>query len=169
MKKLIVLFIILVLSGCGVTDGSDGSDGISGLTGTDGRDYETPVIRDYSWDTTKTAISFNDIIGTDIKLSQVAMNLDNNNNYLLIDVPANNMGKKIQCVINGVVSPEVIVPDNLNNSLVISTLFGTDYAWGKYLSCSRLNHDDNNSYFAWYLDGVMIEYYFVDSFEGYML
>ena len=172
MKKLILIGLIMLLGGCGVPAGeagADGTNGTTGLGGEDGRDYATPVMRSFTWDTSKTVVCFSDVIGSDIKLSMIAMNLDNNNNYLLIDVPPNNIGKKVQCVINGVVSPEIIVPDNASHSLVFSTLFGTDNTYSKYLSCDRIDHTNENSYIAWYLDNILIEYYYVDAFEGYML
>ena len=169
MKKLILIGLIMLLGGCGVPAGEAGADGTNGISGDDGRDYATPVRRPFTWDTSKTSVVFSDVIGSDIKLSQIAMNLDNNNNYLLIDVPPNNIGKKVQCVINGVVSPEIIVPDDASHSLVFSTLSGTDNTYSKYLSCDRIDHTNANSYIAWYLEGILQEYYYVDAFEGYML
>jgi len=175
MKKLILIGLILLLSGCSVpageagVDGSDGTVGANGGVGEDGRSYVTPVMRSYTWDTSNTVVCFSDLTNTKIELDQIAMNLVNNNNYLFISIPANSEGKKIQCIINDVVSPEVIVPDSGSYSLVFSTLSGTDITWGKYLNCERLNPLSSVNYFSWYLDGILQEYYYVDAFEGYML
>jgi len=165
MKKLIVLFMLLLLTGCSVPAGEAGADGSSGIGGENGRDYVTPVIRPYTWDTSGTSVVFSDIAGSNIQLSQIAMNLTNNNNYLLIKIPANNDGKKVQCVINGVASVEVLISDNSSHNLVFSTLIGIDYDWGKYLDCDPLDMIQSDTYLAWYVDGILQEYYFCDSFN----
>lgn len=163
MKKLILIALMLFIAGCGIT-GEAGDDGANGLSGTDGRSYETPVIRPYTWDTTYTVVNFSDVTGSNIKLSQIAMNLTNNNNYLFIAIPANNAGKEIQCIINGTTSVKITVPDNSSYNLVFSTLVGIDNAWTKYMNCEKLDMN-NDSYFAWYVDGILQEYYFCDSFQ----
>ena len=160
--------MLLLLTGCSVPAGEAGADGSSGSDGDggeNGRDYVTPVIRPYIWDTSYTVVNFQDVTGASIQLNQVAMNLTNNNNYIFISIPANNDGKKIQCVLNGVTSPEVLVPDNGSYSLVFFTGIGIDYDWGKYLDCDPLDMIQSDTYLAWYVDGQMQEYYFCDSFN----
>ena len=164
MKKLILIGLIMLLGGCGVPAGEAGADGTTGLGGDDGRDYATPIMRDYTWVTPETVIEFDDIIGSDIKLEMIVMELDNNNNYIMIDVPANNIDNKVQCIINGVVSPPITIPNNLQAKLVFYTIFGTDSELNKYLSCERLDYKDKDSCFAWYLNGILQEYYYVDAF-----
>lgn len=168
MKKLIVLvLLVFVVCGCGVTQkatGSDGSDGSNGSNGNDGRDFITPTVRPYTFSYPNEVLMFTDCATvTEPKLSEIGMgNQVSGNNYLAIKVPAGLIGKKIQVVINGTIA-EMVIPSNIADTIVFQTGIGTDYAWGKYLNCSKIDRKNKNSYIVWYFDGTQKEMYFSDT------
>lgn len=169
MKKYIgLLLIVLMLSGCGVTqNATDGSDGSNGSSGTDGRDFITPVIRPYTFSYPNEILFFSDCTTiTEPKLCEVGFgNPASGNNYIAIKVPVNCMGKKIQVVINGTIA-ELTIPSNIADTVVFHTGTGTDYAWGKYLNCSKIDRTSRNSYIVWYYNGIQKELYFSDTWEN---
>ena len=172
MKKTIVLLgIMALIAGCGVTnpkDGSDGSNGANGQNGGNGRDFITPVVRDHTWDTTNTVLFFDDTASatSPILYSLGFAEQDTGNNFVQIKIPAGNQGKKIRAVINGIVSSEIIVPLNVLDYITFNTSLGSDTSTTDYMNCSKIDWNSKDSYFTWYVDNIQQEMYFADAFEG---
>lgn len=164
----IVLAVLFIATGCGVTQkaGDDGSNGADGLSGEDGRDYITPVIRPYTWDSTGLVLFFSDCgTITEPKLVNIGFGgQSSNDNYVAIKVPAGWMGHKLSVVINGSLA-EMTIPSNIADTMVFLTSTGTDYPWGKYINCSKIDWDSSSSYFVWYLNGIQQELYYADTFK----
>ena len=153
----------LMLAGCGTVSGEAGANGRAGLNG---RDAVTPVFRSYTINS-NDGVTFTDttssiIIGS-IGLLPVG-NFGQARNFVAVRVPAGNRDKKINIVINGHAS-ELIVPDDIADMALFIVGQGNDYPWGRWLNIpTHLDKNDRYSYVALYVEGVLVEQYFIDSF-----
>ena len=150
MKKYLgLLLIVLMLAGCGVTkpatDGSDGSDGTSGRDGIPGRDFITPVLYEYSWDTTGTYCSIDNPNTSNIKLKAIGFE-QGSGNFIDIWVPAGYSGHELRAVINGVISLPMVIPNNIAGHYLFIVNPGVDSASERYMTAPWLNNHDSNNY-----------------------
>jgi hypothetical protein len=168
MKKvLVLLMLVLMVCGCGVTQqATDGSDGSRGSDGQDGRDYVTPLIRPHSFSPDGKTVMFDDIsTATKPMLATIGFGTYAEGNFMSIKVPSGNAGKKVCVIINGTLSATVTIPDNNMNYAVFDTNAGLSDALTIRMNSSRIDRDDNNSYIAWYFEGIQQEFYFSDTFK----
>ena len=169
MKKILILFLLFVLTGCSAVSESGGGGGGGYVH------PSTPVTRNYVdvYSGNPSAIvgaEFTDVTAnTNIMLKSVLWgDSDISQNYLCFDVEAGQEFKVITLYVNGVTFNHGISSNN--DAHTIYFLMGDEniYYPGNVVEVAvnkELDINDSTNYFKWYDENGLREFYYIDEFK----